>query len=274
MGLATLDRAVVTPGPDGPHSPWQKLPFRGALLNTLTVLVGSLIGLGIGSQLPKEYQAVALTGIGLVTVGIAMKMFFETKNVIVIAASVALGGVLGKLIGIDVALASAAEWTRHLLGGTDTRFNDGLITATVLFCVGPMTLMGCLQDGLEKRIDLLGLKSLLDGISATFLAAVSASFGKGVLASAVMVLIVQTSLTALARPLQPVAKNPAVIGEATAAGGAMMLAIGFGLLRVPVVEAIPKEVYLPALIIAPTLAALFERKKQAQGETRGDSVVD
>lgn len=247
--------------------------MRGALLNTLTVLVGSALGLAIGSQLPKEFQAIAMTGIGLVAVGIAMKMFFETKNVLIIAASVALGGVLGKLIGIDAGLAAAADWARHMLGGTDTRFNDGLITATVLFCIGPMTLMGCIQDGLERRIDLLGIKSLLDGISATFLAAVSPSFGQGVLASAAVVLVVQSSLTALARPLQPVAKNPNVIAEATAAGGAMMLAIGFGLLRVPVVEAIPKEVYLPALVIAPTLAVLFERKRNGKGETSGDSTV-
>lgn len=240
------------------------LPFRGALLNTLTVLLGSLIGLGIGQYLPQGLQSVALSGIGLVTVGIAMKMFFETKNVLIIAASVAIGGVIGKAIGIDTALATAAEWARSFSGSTDQSFNNGLITATVLFCVGPMTLMGCLQDGLERRIDLLSLKSLLDGISSIFLAAVSASFGHGVLASAVMVLVVQTSLTAFARVLQPVAKNPNVIAEATAAGGAMMLAIGLGLLQVPPVKDLAKEVYLPALVIAPALAALFERKSRPE----------
>ena len=102
----------------------------------------------------------------------------------------------------------------------------------------------------------------MDGISSVFLAAVSVSFGQGVLASAVLVLVVQTTLTALARPLQPIVKNPNVLAEATAAGGAMMLAIGFGLLKVPVVKDIPKEVYLPALALAPVFAALFTKKAE------------
>ncbi len=240
---------------------WNQLPMRGTVLNTVTVVVGATLGLLIGQHLPSSLQSVALGGIGLVVVGIAMKMFFETKNVLVVAAAVALGGVIGKLIGIDVALASCAEWARGILGGSDHSFNDGLVTATVLFCIGPMTLMGCIQDGLERKIELLGLKSVLDGISSLFLAAVSVSFGKGVLASAAMVFVIQGALTLLARPLQPIAKNPNVIAEATAAGGAMMLAIGLGLLKVPVVQSLPKEVYLPALILAPLLAAVFERRK-------------
>lgn len=262
MPLLKHERAVVTSiEPEVPKSMMSKVPFRGALLNTLTVLIGSLIGLAIGRNLAQDFQSIALSGIGLVTVGIAMKMFFETKNFLIVAASVALGGVIGKFIGIDVGLALAAEWARQLTGSADKNFNDGLVTAGVLFCVGPMTLMGCIQDGLERKIDLLSLKSLLDGISAIFLSAVSVSFGQGVLASAVLVLIVQSSLTALARPLSPVAKNPAILAEATAAGGAMMLAIGLGLLKVPGIKDLPKEVYLPALLIAPVLATIFSRKK-------------
>ena len=99
------------------------------------------------------------TGIDLrkfdhVAVGIAMKMFFETKNVLIVAASVALGGVIGKLIGIDVGLTMAADWARHATGAADKGFNDGLVTAIVLFCVGPMTLMGCLQEAIEGKIEL------------------------------------------------------------------------------------------------------------------------
>lgn len=261
MGERTDDPSEVAHVADGANRK-RALPFRGALLNTATVIVGSLIGLLLGTRLPVEYQNIALSGIGLVTVGIAMKMFFETKNVLIVAASVAIGGVLGKIIGIDAGLAAAAEWARSSLGGDmDRGFNDGLVTAGVLFCVGPMTLMGCIQDGLERRIDLLSLKSLLDGISSAFLAAMSPSFGKGVLASAALVLVVQSSLTAIARPLQPVAKNPNILAEATAAGGAMMLAIGFGLLKVPVIKDIPKEVFLPSLVIAPLISAYLERRR-------------
>jgi len=252
---------------------WDKLPFRGAILNTLTVLAGSLLGLWIGKALPTGLQSVAMSGIGLVVVGMAMKMFFQTKNVLIVAASVVLGGIIGKLIGIDVGLAMAADWARRAFGSSDQGFNNGFVTATVLFCVGPMTLMGCIQDGLERKIELLGIKSLLDGVCSVFLAAVSLSFGQGVLASAGVVLLVQGLLTALARPLQPIAKNPNLIAEATAAGGAMMLAISFGLLKIPVVESIPKEVFLPSLVIAPLLAYLFERKATGNGPGLPDNAL-
>jgi uncharacterized protein len=242
-------------------SGFSRLPFRGTLLNTLTVVTGATIGLMVGRLLPTGLQTVAMSGIGLVTTGIAVKMFLETKNVLVVAASVVVGGIIGKVVGIDLALGAAAEWTRSLTGSSSSGFNDGLITATVLFCVGPVTLMGCLQDGLERKTELLGLKSLLDGVSSVFLAAASFSFGQGVLASAAFVLVIQGSLTAIARPIQSVAKNPNLVAEATAAGGSMMLAIGLGLLNVPVVKDIPKEVFLPALVIAPVLAALFERRE-------------
>ena len=125
--MPTLDqeKAVVnTIEPTTKPSKMSQLPFRGALLNTLTVLIGSLIGLAIGKNLAQELQAIALSGIGLVTVGIAMKMFFETKNVLIVAASVAIGGVIGKLIGIDVGLAWAADWARQMTGTADKNFND------------------------------------------------------------------------------------------------------------------------------------------------------
>lgn len=239
------------------------MPFRGALLNTLTVLLGSLLGLGVGTWLPASLQSVAMSGIGLVTVGIGIKMFLETKNVLVIAAAIALGGVIGKSIGIDVGLETMSEAVRTRFGGADHAFNEGLVGAVILFCVGPMTIMGCIQDGIERRIDLLSLKSLLDGVSSVFLAAASQSYGQGVLASAAFVLLVQSTLTALARPLKPLVKNPNVVAEATAAGGAMLVAIGLGLLKVQMVEKVHSEVYLPALVLAPAFAALFEKKKPA-----------
>ncbi|MBL8064601.1 MAG: DUF554 domain-containing protein [Chthonomonadaceae bacterium] len=253
--VVPIEKCVVNP----PQQIRKVLPFRGALLNTLTVVIGSVIGLAIGKLLSPSLQNIALSGIGLVTVGIAVKMLFSTKNILIIAASVAFGGVIGKLIGIDLMLAGAADGARHLLGGLDSGFNEGFLTAGVLYCVGPMTLMGCIQDGLERKIELLGLKSILDGISSIFLAAVSPAFGAGVLASAALVLVVQSSLTALARPLEPVTKNPRVLDEATAAGGAMMLAIGLGLLKVSPVKDLPKEVYLPALVFAPALAMWFPK---------------
>ena len=233
------------------------MPFRaprGALLNTLTVLVGSGVGLTVGEWLPERIREAALVGIGLVTLGLGIKMFLATKNVLIVAGSVAVGGVIGAAVGIDIGLDALAEWARLMLGA-EGRFNEGFITAAVLFCVGPMTLLGCLQDGLEGKLELLGLKSLLDGIAAVFLAA---ALGPGVMASAAIVLLVQGSLTLGARVLEPVSKKAWVMDEATAAGGAILLAIGINL---ALGQGIRSELYLPALVLAPLLAWRFPPKQ-------------
>ncbi len=232
------------------------MPFRGTLLNTLTVLVGSLIGLWIGKLMPEDLKSVALSGIGLIVACMGVKMFLETKNVLIPTIAVVAGGLLGAWIGIDVGLANFAEWLRSSIGGGDT-FNEGLITASVIFCVGPLTLLGCVKDGLERNIDLLAFKSLLDGIGAVFFAA---ALGAGVLASAAVVLIVQGLITALARPLRPLAEKPQLAAEATAAGGAIMVAIAITLLGLR--DDMRTEIYLPALAIAPLVAPLFLKKDQ------------
>jgi uncharacterized protein len=220
-------------------------------LNFVAVLVGASLGLAVGTRLSPELQSVALSGLGLVTIGLGLKMFLQTRQVLVVAASVAIGGVIGKALGLDHGLDQLAEWARRQTGG-GLGFNDGLITASVLFCVGPMTLLGCIQDALERRIDLLSVKSLMDLVAATFLAAVSPSFGQGVLVSASVVLVVQSALTLLARPLEPVAKHPGLLAEATAAGGAILTGIGLGLLEI---KRLPTVVFVPALLLAPLIAS-------------------
>lgn len=229
--------------------------FRGTLLNTLTVLVGAGLGMWVGAALPDRLKDVALTGIGLIVIGLGVKLFLETKNLLITAVAVIGGGLIGAAIGIDIGLANFAESMRSVLGG-DGNFNEGLITASVLFCVGPMTLLGCIKEGLERDIHLLSIKSLFDMVAAFFLAA---GLGSGVLVSAAVVLIVQGLLTALARPLKPLAANPQLAAEASAAGGAIMFAIAINLLGL---RKISTEVFLPALFIAPLVAPLFLKKDQ------------
>jgi uncharacterized membrane protein YqgA involved in biofilm formation len=231
-----------------------RLPARGTLLNTLTVTVGALVGLWIGGHMPSDLKPVALSGIGLVVACMGVKMFLETKNVLIPTIAVVSGGLLGAWVGIDVGLDSMAEWLRQRLNGGDT-FNEGLITASVIFCVGPLTLLGCVKDGLERDIELLAFKSTLDGIGAVFFAA---TMGVGVLVSAVVVFVVQGALTLLARPLRPLAERPQLTAEATAAGGAIMVAIAIGLLGLR--DDMRTEIYLPALVIAPLAAPLFLKR--------------
>jgi uncharacterized membrane protein YqgA involved in biofilm formation len=227
--------------------------MKGTLLNTATVAAGAAVGLLIGNGIPAAYKEVALSGLGLVTCGLGIKMFFKSHNALVTAIAVAVGGIAGLAIGIHAGIEHLSEWTRLRFGGEAGTFNEGLITSFVLFCIGPMTLLGCVKDGLEGDIELLALKSTMDGIAAVFLAA---TFGAGVLVTAALVLIFQGALTLLARPLRGLAQNGLLLDELTAAGGAILLGIGIHLLDL---KDLHTANYLPALVLAPVVAVGLRR---------------
>lgn len=234
--------------------------MRGTLLNTATVAVGAGIGLMIHQSVRPEYMGVALHGLGLVTVGFGIKMFFQARNPLIVAFSVAAGGILGLALGIHGGIEALAEWSKtHFGAGGESTFAQGMISSFVLFCVGPMTLLGCLQDALERKIDLLALKSTMDGIAAIFLAAAS---GAGVLLTSALVLIFQGALTLLARPLRPLAKDDEALAETTGAGGAILVGTGLGLLEIKDVHLAN---YLPAVFLAPLLVLIARKlpKKEA-----------
>lgn len=230
---------------------------RGAMLNFATVLVGALIGLAVGASVPEKFKTIALSGLGLVTLGIGIKMFLGGKNALIVAGAIAIGGILGSAIGIDAGLQAFAEFMRERTGGGDAaQFNAALVATSVLFCVGPMTLLGCMEDALEGKLQLLSLKSTMDGVAAVFFAATSRSAGMGVLVTAFVVLIFQSALTVMAKVLRPVAQDEELLTELTAAGGVMLMGTGLGLLAI---KALPVADYLPALLLAPTFV-LVQRK--------------
>jgi len=225
--------------------------MRGTLLNTATVAVGASVGLAVGHAIPPAYKEVALHGLGLVVIGIGVSMFLRGKNPLIAAISIATGGIVGLALGIDAGIGHLAATIRNQLGATgESTFAEGLITSFVLFCVGPMTILGCLQDALEQKIDLLAVKSTLDGIAAVFLAA---ALGRGVLVTAFLILIFQGGLTLLARPLRKLAGNEDALAEISGAGGAIMLGTAFGLLGIVDLHTAN---YLPAIFIAPAIALI------------------
>lgn len=231
-----------------------RLPLRGTLLNTATVIIGSLIGLAIGGSLPVACKDIAVVALGLVTLVLGIKMALDTKNILVVLGAIALGGVLGVLLGIQPFIDGMAENIRKAVGGSG-RFNEGLISASVLFCVGPMTLLGCIKDGLEKDIELLAIKSTLDGISAIFFAA---SMGVGVLLSAVAVLVIQGGITLAAKSLKPLTDRPNLVREASAAGGLILIAIAINMLDI---KKIGSAAFIPALFLAPLFAHFFVKEE-------------
>lgn len=226
--------------------------MRGTLLNVATVGVGALLGLWIGRSLPVGPTHTAQVGLGLVTIVLGMRMALGAKNVLAVAGAVAIGGLVGAAIGVSDGLNAFSEWTRRLLGGGGS-FNEAFITTSVLFCVGPMTLLGCLQDGLEGKFDLLAVKSLMDGICAVLFAA---TLGPGVLATAAVVLVVQGALTLAARSLRRFAENEDLLADAAGAGGPILVAIGLNLAGVAKLSSAD---FLPALALAPLFSLGIRR---------------
>lgn len=232
---------------------------RGSLLNAATVFVGGLIGWLLSRQIDPSYQQIAMNGLGIVTVGIGMKMLLGSKNIIAVAAAIALGGMLGLALGIQAGIGAFAEWVKHQLGLThDAQFVNTVIGTSVLFCVGPMTLLGCMQDRLERKIDLLALKSTMDGIGAIFFAAIS---GPAVMVVSVVVLVFQSLLTFSAKALAPLAKDDELLSEFSGAGGVMLIGTGINLLEL---KQLPVANYLPSLALAPLFIWGARRIKKPQ----------
>ncbi|MHB1356307.1 MAG: DUF554 domain-containing protein [Anaerolineae bacterium] len=228
----------------------------GTLINIGTVLLGGTLGTLLGSRLPKRMQETILHGLGLVTLLLGTSLAIKTSNILVVMGSILVGAMLGEWWQIDRGLERLSEWLRALLArkapaGSLGHFSEAFITASLVFCVGPMTLLGSIQDGLTGNYSLLAIKSLLDGFGALVFAS---SLGIGVIFSAVVILVYQGAVTLLAGFLQQILSQP-MINEMTATGGIMIIAIGLLLLDIKKVRVAN---LLPALVIAPLVVAVLQ----------------
>ena len=226
--------------------------MKGTLLNTATVAGGAALGMLVGANAPDSYMDLALAGLGLVTMGTGIRLFLKGENILATAIAVALGGILGLALGFQAGLEMFAEWAKGTFGGTG-RFTEAIVATSILFCVGPMTLLGCIQDGLEGKSELLALKSIMDGIAAFFFAA---AMGPGVLVTAVVLFLFQGGITLAAKRLRKFAENQSAVAEMSAAGGAILLATSIGLMGV---KSFPTANFLPALVLAPIIAEAMKR---------------
>jgi uncharacterized membrane protein YqgA involved in biofilm formation len=228
----------------------------GTFINIGTVLLGGTLGTLLGSRLPQRMQETILHGLGLVTLILGVSLAIKTSNILVVMGSILVGALLGEWWQIDRGLERLSEWLRALLAkkapaSSLGHFTEAFITASLVFCVGPMTLLGSIQDGLTGNYNLLAIKSLLDGFGALVFAS---SLGVGVIFSAVVILVYQGSVTLLAGFLQHILSQP-MINEMTATGGIMIIAIGLLLLDI---KKIRVANLLPALVIAPLIVAALQ----------------
>ena len=246
--------------------------FRGAgtLLNVATVLLGSGAGIALGGRLPERTRATVTDALGLVTLvigglnvaeGLASEEYAAAVGpgggLLVVLGALLLGGVAAGLLRLEDRLEGAGGRLQRRLSRAGTgdqgraRFVEGFVTASLVFCIGPLTVLGSLSDGLGRGIEQLALKSTLDGFASL---AFAASLGWGVAASALSVLAVQGTLTALAAVLGGLLPE-ALVAATTATGGVLLLGVG---LRLLAVKAVPVGDLLPALVAAPVLAAVVQ----------------
>lgn len=216
--------------------------MRGTLVNVVAVLFGSGIGLAVGNRLPERLQRIITTGLGLSTLLIGMQMALKVQNMLVLIASMVIGGVVGELLGIEAGLERAGEWLKSRARSSSGTFVTGFVTASLVFCVGPMTIVGSIQEGMSGNPEIIYTKSMLDGAASV---AFASSLGIGVSFAAVTVLVLQGALTLLGAQLAFLLRAE-ILNELTATGGLLILAIGLMLLEV---KRIRVANLLPALVV-------------------------
>ncbi len=238
----------------------------GTIINVITVVVGGVLGTLLGARLPQRMRETVMHALGLLTIVIGVQLSLETGNVLIVLGSLLIGGLLGETLGIEKRIDQAGRWLQQRIGGEErvaaevpsagsrrgtTRFSQAFLTASLLFCVGPMTILGSIQDGLTGDYTLLAIKSTMDGFAAL---AFASSMGPGVIFSALTVLVYQGTLTLGAGWADAVLSDP-MVTEMTATGGVLMLALGLGLLQIKEIRA---GNLLPALAVAPIIVAVVE----------------
>lgn len=234
----------------------------GTVANVVAVAVGAGVGLLFGSRIPERTRDLITATLGLVTLvlGIssaaslnsdALASVVGKGGLLVVIGALLVGGIAGSALRIETRLEGAADWLRSKLADDEDSgtFVDAVVTPTLLFCVGPLTILGSLSDGLGRGADQLLVKSILDGFAAI---AFASSLGIGVLVSAVLVGVLQGSLTLLAYLLGDFL-SLAQIDALTATGGVILMALALRLLRV---KQIPVGDMLPALLVAPVIVAI------------------
>lgn len=240
--------------------------LSGTLLNVATVLLGTTLGLLAGARIPARMQQSLTTGLGLFTLVIGLSMalrifsdpIVEPGDDLAVLAALLLGVAIGEVLRLTDGLDALGDWfQRRLSRGTQpSRISEGFVSASLVFCVGPLTILGSIDNGLTGDITLLAIKSLLDGVASI---AFAAALGPGVYLSALTVLLVQGGIAAGAFLLRDVMDERTVLAV-SAVGGLILLGVGLRLLKIKRVRVAN---FLPGLVLAPVFIRLAELLRTA-----------
>jgi len=234
----------------------------GTLINFATVMLGGFFGLLVGGRLPERVKSIVISGLGLITIVIGVSSAIKTANALIPLLALVIGSIIGELINIDKGINWLGDRLKERFerpGGGEQNFTAAFVIASLQFCVGPLTILGAINDGLSGNYSLLAIKAVLDGFSAIIFAS---TFGVGTLFAGATILLVQGSISLLAGLLKPLlvsdphlsmGAQPRVI-ELAAVGGVILLGLALNILEIKRVRVANM---LPALLIAPLIVALL-----------------
>jgi hypothetical protein len=225
--------------------------MTGTLLNIAAILIGGVIGLIFGARIPDKLKSTVIAGMGLFTAAMGLQMFLETENPLIVLGALLIGTLLGEWWRIEDGLQNLGRFLEKRFSKEDedgsNRFVRGFLTASLLFCIGPMAILGSIQDGLTGDYNLLAVKSVLDGFAAL---AFASTLGIGVMFSTIIILVYQGGISLLAAQLNSIV-TPSMMNELTATGGVILL--GLALSSLLEIKKIRVGNMLPGLAVAPLI---------------------
>ena len=226
--------------------------MTGTILNIATILLGGVIGLIFGSRIPERFKGTVIAGMGLFTAAMGLQMFLKSENQLVVLGALIIGALTGEWWKLEDRLQALGQTLEQRFSqdsetGTGSKFVRGFMVSSLLFCIGPMAILGSIQDGLTGDYQLLAVKSMLDGFAAI---AFSSTLGVGVLFSSVVVFVYQGGISLLAGQLNSIVTDP-MMNELTATGGVLL--IGVGISNLLELKKIRVGNFLPSLIAAPLI---------------------
>ncbi|WP_031485776.1 DUF554 domain-containing protein [Maridesulfovibrio frigidus] len=222
----------------------------GSLVNAASIIGGSLIGVMLHSRFPERIRQIVFQGLGLSTIVIGMQMALKVQDILILIFSILIGGIIGELLRLDTLFERLAGRLKRMVGSKETGFIDGFITASLIFCIGAMAIIGSFEEGIKGDPTIIYTKSILDGFASIALAS---TYGMGVLFSFIPVLLYQGALTIFANSFQEWF-SPLLIEQLTATGGVLIIGISLVLLDV---KKINLSNLLPSLGVVVILTTLF-----------------
>ncbi len=221
--------------------------MTGTLINAGAIILGTLIGMMIKTKLPERVVTIIFQALGLFTILLGLKMALEMQEFLIAIGSLVVGSVIGELLKIESGMEKFGGWVKTRLKSDNAKFTDGMITAFLLYCMGSLTILGAIEEGINGNMDLLLMKSLMDGCSSIALAS---ALGIGVGFSAIPLLIYQGGLTLFASSVSSFFSE-AVVRELSAVGGVLLIGLGINILEIKklrILNMIPALVFVVILI--------------------------